>query len=117
MKILLVDDEPNIRKALRRLLRDHEVSEAPNVYEACKTLLDTIEFDLVLSDVMMPNGTGADLHRWVLEHREDLSSRFVFMTGGMRDDVKNYVLGTGAPILDKPFTFDEVKEVLAGFDS
>lgn len=117
MKILLVEDELNIRKALIRLLRDHEVIDAPDVVTAQGVLSTGTEIDLVLSDVMMPGGTGADLHRWVLEVRPDLASRFAFMTGGMRDDVKSYVLKTGIPILDKPFTYAEIKELLEGFIS
>jgi len=118
MRILIVDDEPTLRKSLRRLLREHEVVEAPSANAACKALVTEPEIDAVISDVMMPGGTGADLHRWVLEHRPDLATHFIFMTGGVPNpELRRYVDGAGAPILTKPSTISEVKELLAGFIS
>ena len=116
MKILVVDNEPGIRRNIQRILRDHEVVTASSAVDACKTMLDTTGFDLVLSNVGMSGGTGVDLHRWVVEHRPGLATRFAFMTGGMQNEVAEYIREAGSPILAKPFTIDEVKEVLAGFD-
>lgn len=118
MNILIVDDEPVMRKVLRRLLRDHDVTEAPDVGAAKQILGLGLKVHLVLSDVMMPEETGADLHRWILENRPNLASHFAFMTGGIRDDrVKEYVADAGVPVLAKPFTPSEIEDLLAGFDS
>jgi len=118
MNILIVEDEPLLRKGLLRLLRDHDVTDASDVTMAREILGYGTEVDLVLSDVMMPGETGADIHRWVLKNRSDLVSRFAFMTGGMSNpEVQDYVEGCGAPILLKPFTMGELEDLLAGFDS
>ncbi len=61
MKILLVDDETNMLSALRRMLRgeQYEVSVYNNPLEAMETLEDE-EFDVIVSDMRMPEMSGAD---------------------------------------------------------
>jgi DNA-binding NtrC family response regulator len=57
--ILLVDDEPQLRYALARILRRHgyDVMEAANANEAI-ALLEKSPFDLVLTDLQMPGQSG-----------------------------------------------------------
>ena len=117
MKILIVDDDSLIRKSLRRVLRGHNVTEAPSVGDARHILEQDPEVDLILSDVMMPGETGVDFHRWILENRPELASKFAFVTGGTPNiEIQRYIEGCGVPVLDKPFTLDEVKDLVAGFD-
>ena len=61
-KVLIVEDEPVIRTALRRLLERHdfEVSEAGSVQEAEKDHT-FLHFDLVISDLRLPGAPGTDL--------------------------------------------------------
>jgi len=60
--ILIVDDEPQIRSALRRLLEreQYEVLEAPGTHEALK-IAQRQRVDLVISDYLMPESNGLDL--------------------------------------------------------
>ncbi|MFN3984984.1 MAG: HD domain-containing phosphohydrolase [Rhodocyclaceae bacterium] len=69
-RVLCVDDEPNILSALRRLFRPsgYAVTVATSGREGL-TLLDTQEFDIVISDMRMPEMDGAQFleqvfHRW-----------------------------------------------------
>lgn len=59
--ILIVEDEPVIRGALRKLLErhDHKVAEAESVEQACGTALS--EYDLVISDLRLPGAPGTEL--------------------------------------------------------
>ena len=59
--ILIVEDEPVIRGALRKLLERHEhnVVEAESVEQACEQSLP--DFDLVISDLRLPGAHGTDL--------------------------------------------------------
>jgi len=59
--ILIVDDEPQIRSALRRLLEreQYEVLDAPGTQEALK-IARRRRVDLVISDYMMPESNGLD---------------------------------------------------------
>ncbi len=60
--VLIIDDEENLRKLLARVveLEGYTVSQAPNVKEGVKALTkDT--FQVVISDVKLPDGNGVDL--------------------------------------------------------
>ena len=58
-RILLVDDEPHMRRILASNLRQdkHEITEAAGVQEA-KGLLQGEDFDVVFTDQKMPDGDG-----------------------------------------------------------
>jgi two-component system response regulator PilR (NtrC family) len=63
-RVLLVDDEPSLRQMLRVLLKrsGHEVVEAEDVQSARQCLLSArVPFDLVLTDLIMPSGSGLDV--------------------------------------------------------
>src|SRR5262245_37101763 len=60
--ILVVDDEPSVRRSLQRLFtrEEYKVLEAGGVQEAIKTM-GSAKVDLVITDYAMPDGTGLDL--------------------------------------------------------
>lgn len=60
-RVLLVDDEPGITRALARLLRTNGFeAEAANDPGVALDMLRSGEFDLVISDERMPGGSGVD---------------------------------------------------------
>jgi CheY-like chemotaxis protein len=65
LRLLLVDDELAVRVATERALRSfgHTVMMASGMREALTILHDADAIDLVITDVMMPVGTGIDLLR------------------------------------------------------
>ena len=67
--LLVVDDEPSARTTLALLLRKrgHRVLEAEGVTAAAKRLADEV-FDLVVTDLRMPDGDGLDVLRAVKAH-------------------------------------------------
>jgi PAS domain S-box-containing protein len=82
-RILVVDDEEEIRKMLRRMLGgDHDVVTVPSGEEACALLADDRAFDVVLCDLMMPRMSGMELHAWIAARDPALAGRVVFLTGG-----------------------------------
>jgi class 3 adenylate cyclase len=72
--ILLVDDEPSARGTMALLLRKrgHQVEEAEGVASAIEAL-DREAFDLVLTDLRMPDGGGLDVLRAARTRRSDAS--------------------------------------------
>src|SRR6516165_8953901 len=70
--ILLVDDEPSARTIMALLLRKrgHRVSEAADVGAATKALADTA-FEVVVTDLRMPDGDGLDVLRAAKAHCPD----------------------------------------------
>ncbi len=73
VRILIVDDEPDMRWVLGQLFRDggYEVTEAANGHEAL-AMLDKAPADLVISDVRMPGMDGVELLRQLSERDPDL---------------------------------------------
>jgi len=70
--ILVVDDEGSARSTLALLLRKrgHRVAEAAGVTDAVKALTDDT-FDLIVTDLRMPDGTGLDVLRAVKAQNHD----------------------------------------------
>lgn len=112
-RILLVDDEPAVRRVARRMLEDVglEVVEAGDGLEALEAFRQhKEEIDAVVMDITMPRMDGyATLH----EMRElDPTVRVLLVTGNVQDleRVENTV---GVPLLTKPYRAQELQAVLS----
>jgi len=67
--------------------------------------LQQTHYNLVLSDVRMPEGDGADFYRAAVARQKELARRFLFMTGDTaNEDAWRVLQATRAPVLPKPFT-------------
>jgi CheY-like chemotaxis protein len=99
-RLLLADDDPEQLAAFAELLAAHgfEVATVTGG-NAAIDLIGRTRFDVVLSDWLMPDGSGAALHAWITANRPDLSSAIVFVTGG---DVMEVRARVGAvPVVPK----------------
>jgi len=114
-RILVVDDEPGIRRTLARLLRrQHTVVSAASGVEARAILETDQSFDLILCDVMMPDMIGTALHAWVSAHCPPLAERMVFMSGGIfTPRVAAYLTKAGNLTIDKPFNAATLMRIVA----
>jgi signal transduction histidine kinase/CheY-like chemotaxis protein len=112
--ILVVDDEPGIAKALTRLLcRDgHTVDTATNGRLALAKLQER-PYDLILSDLRMPDLDGPGLYRTLEEHAPQLCRRFIFLTGDtLSPETLAFFAQSGVLRLTKPFTAAEVRRAI-----
>ena len=78
-RILIVDDEVTLARALQRTLAAHDVTVVHSGREALDILSSPAHFDLILCDVMMPVMTAVELYAALPAARRE---RVVFMTGG-----------------------------------
>ena len=105
-RVLVVDDEPAIVELVTTVLDDQgwRVDVASGGRAALERLQQT-HYDLVLSDVRMPEGDGADFYRAAVAQQKELAKRFLFMTGDTaNEDAWRVLQATRAPVLSKPFT-------------
>jgi PAS domain S-box-containing protein len=80
--ILVVDDEIAIGTALRRMLHGHVVTVVARAQGALDLLTAGKTFDVIFSDLMMPDMTGMDFHEQAARRFPDAARRIVFVTGG-----------------------------------
>jgi len=101
--MLIVEDEPVLRSTFTRILKSLglTVTAVGSVTEAKKAFQGGV-FSLVMSDMMLPDGTGRDFHSWVTENFPDHHHRFFFCSGSMSADLREYVDSNDCKLLAKP---------------
>lgn len=111
--ILVVDDEVEIADVLGQILGvdGHTVDLAPNGVVALQRLAERT-YDLVVSDLRMPEMDGPTLYREVQQRYPALCTRFVFLTGDALGAAMEFVTQSGAPTLSKPFAAIDVRRVV-----
>jgi signal transduction histidine kinase len=113
LRILVVDDDPMVRRMLDRMLHEHVVESAASVDDGVAAL-GRSDFDLVLCDVMMPDRTGADMHRELRERWPSLLPRVVYMTGGVfTPALQTFLDQPSIRRLDKPIFPHAVADIVA----
>jgi CheY-like chemotaxis protein len=112
-RLLVIDDEPQLTSAVRRMLRDEfEVSVTHDPVEALARLGEGLPFDVVLSDVSMPGLTGVELHDRLASTNPEMAQRFVFMTGGGPSGDGARLVGYRREVVIKPFDREALVEPL-----
>jgi two-component system OmpR family response regulator len=108
LKVLVVDDEPNIRDLLSASLRfaGHQVAVSPNGTDAINKIIE-IQPDIVLLDVMLPDISGFGVTKKI--RGMGIDTPILFLTA--RDDTEDKVTGLtvgGDDYVTKPFSLDEI---------
>lgn len=112
-RVLIIDDEDGIRRAVTRILgADYTVTAVSSVEKAL-ALLEAEPFDVILCDLLMPGVTGMEL-RPAMEERNLTLPGMVFMTGGaFTEQSRLFLEQTSSPCLEKPFTEADLLAALA----
>ena len=108
IRILVVDDEADIRRIIRILLesRGYRVLEAPNGRLAVETIRKEPDVDLILLDIMMPELSGIEASR---EIRSISSAPILFLTARTQEQDKLEAYSSGGDdYLAKPFSHGEL---------
>ena len=114
-RLLVVDDEEGIRDVLEMILsgNGYEVVTATNGVEAMERIRSD-RFDLVISDMHMPEMGGEKLFELIREKDAKLTKRVVFITG---DTVslksRSFLEQSGARWLGKPFNIKDVEDTVS----
>lgn len=103
-KILVVDDDAAIRRAVRLLFerRGYEVGEAASATEALELIDVSPRPEALVCDVLMPEMNGLQLYQRLLDTAPRLRNRVVFLTGANRDPAVHVPIEQlGVPLLGK----------------
>jgi DNA-binding NtrC family response regulator len=113
-RILLVEDEESLGRALIRWLRDYDVVYCASLSEALKRIRSDEPFDVVLSDVMMRGGDAPQLYAAIEAEAPQLLERMLFMTGGATtQEALEFVGCHTSRVIPKPLDLVGLRERLA----
>ena len=113
-RVLVVDDEPAVAAAIRRVLASHhEVVVHGSAEEAMATIARGERFDAILCDLMMPGMTGMDLHEALSRLAPEQAGRVVVLTGGaFTPRAREFLDRVPLPRCEKPFDSHGLREVV-----
>ena len=114
-KILIVEDSKTMRSMITTTLgefEDYEVIEAASGFDAMREL-PRMKFDLIITDINMPNINGLELVSFVKsnENYRDIPIIIVSTEGSQRDREKGLGLGANEYLV-KPFDPDELQKMV-----
>jgi PAS domain S-box-containing protein len=114
-RVLVVDDEPLVARAVSRCLAsDHEVVVSTSARESLGLLRGGQVFDVIICDLMMPDMSGMDFYREIEQLLPDLLPRLVYMTGGaFTPRARAFLEGITNPRIEKPFDRQTMRRVVA----
>lgn len=114
-RVLVVDDEPIMRELIGFMLEpEFEVIMLEDGCAALECVRSNDHFDVVLSDLMMPELSGMELFQALDRERPDVARRMIFMTGGtFTEAMGSFLSELGATPLLKPFNRDDVHSRIA----
>lgn len=115
MKLLLVDDEEYVIESIKRNLDLTEtgVSEVYTAFsvQQAKNIMGMVDIDIVISDIVMPGGTGFDFVEWV--RKEELKVQVIFLTSYAEFDyARRAIQLNSVDYLLKPIDFEKLKEAV-----
>ncbi len=120
VKILIIDDEAPVRKMLKKLFEknDYAVTEATNGRHGVE-LFKAHHFDLIITDLIMPEKDGLDTIGKIKELDPDV--KIIAISGGGRDDPEMYLdfalefgaVRTFAKPFDNDILLSTIKELLS----
>lgn len=114
LRILVIDDEPMIGRALKRSLGDRDdIVICHNGTDALDLLEASRDYHLILCDLSMPGMTGAKLYEHVAATWPELARRVVIMTGGaVTESTQRFLDESKVPKLGKPLDLRALRELL-----
>jgi CheY-like chemotaxis protein len=112
-RILIAEDDADCMSAISDILRtDHDIIAVKNGQEAIKKLRKD-SYDLLIIDCRMPGLSGIELYRWLLENKNELQRRVIFMTGDIFvPEIKSFLQNSGCQYIAKPFIMEDFKRTV-----
>jgi CheY-like chemotaxis protein len=109
-KVLVVEDEVALGRALLRWLRDYNVVHCPGIADALARIRGGEHFDVIVCDVMMPGGNAPEFYAVLLAEAPELTHRMLFMTGGATTpEAIAFIADQSARVVTKPLDLRELR--------
>ncbi len=111
-RILVVDDDAIVLDAVAMMLSadGHEVHTAGN-REQVLSLLEQASYDVIVSDLRIPDLDGPTFYRELKQRRPEALQRLLFMTGST-PAFSDFLQETRVPVLTKPFGAEDLRQTI-----
>jgi DNA-binding NtrC family response regulator len=110
LRILVVDDEVALLRALDRMLRKtYEVETCDSAERALEQIEAGRAYDAILCDRTLPGMSGEELRAAIAASSPKLANRFLLMSGHHEGPHQT----GGPPTINKPFLHDEIHDAIA----
>ena len=113
-RILVVDDEPDVRAILHRALSSdgHLVTLAPEA-ESAWELIKSNQYDKIFLDLKMPGMGGQWLYKRMTLLSPKMVKKVVFVTGDTASsEARKFLDSTARPVLSKPFGLEAIRQLV-----
>jgi len=112
-RILLVEDDPLVARAVQRILgEEHEVTSVTGGRSALRALAAG-RYDAILCDLMMPEMSGMELHAELSRTRPELTEQMAFLSGGaFTEAAREFLARVPNPQIEKPFDPKTLRELV-----
>ena len=112
--VLIIDDDESILAILRKALSNEEMElDLANSGRIAVQLLGRGDYDLVLSDVRMPEFDGKQLFQFLDQNLPEYRTKVIFLTGDTGNpDTLKFLEDSGCPYLSKPLDLPKLLELL-----
>ena len=113
-RVLLVDDEPGIRRSVSRFLQRQgfQVAEVASAQAALEALR-AATFDAIVSDLRMPGLSGEEFFAVLDREIPGMARRVIFTSGDLlRGETQAFLQQSGCPSLEKPYELSDLVRLL-----
>ncbi len=112
LRVMLVDDEESLLRALSRpLRRQFDLTLCVSAAEALEHFERGDDFDAIVTDLMMPGTSGMELHAEASARFPALAERMLFTTGGaFTSEARAFTAKMADRVLPKPLSVSELRE-------
>lgn len=114
-KLLIVDDERTVRLLLAKILScaDYAVDLSEHGKHALQ-MLHMNSYDLIITDVNMPEMDGISFYRAIKEDLPELKDRVLFLTGNPTDETMSFFKENNCKYMTKPFNGLDLLDYIEG---
>jgi DNA-binding response OmpR family regulator len=112
MKILIVEDDPDLNHSIIQYLSANYVCESVNNYDDALDKIDLYEYDCIVLDIMLPGGSGIQLLKYLKQERSTDGVIIISAKDSLDDKLEGLQLGAD-DYLTKPFYLPELSSRIA----
>lgn len=114
-RLLVVDDEPTVLNLIYQIFMDEGYTvETVTAGKIALEKLETGQYDLMLTDIIMPDIDGKELFSTITDMGLLPQGGVIFMTGDtMNYETSRFLESSGATYITKPFTVEDIKNIVS----